>query len=94
MENNYSVRAIRVTTSWFGTRKFYQPIKHDERSGNPYCFQDSNDMTSVWGYDTEDEAWKVVDAAIHQDYCDEAESLHSSYDRCPDSGREDFHVDG
>lgn len=92
MENNYSVRSVRVTTPWFGTKKFYQPLKYDERSDRLFCFKEISEMTSVWGYDSEDEAWAVIDAQIHADYCAEADGYESS--RCPDTQREDFHADG
>ena len=92
MDKFYSVRSVRVTTPWFGTRKFYQPLGFDSLTEKYHCLQDVNEMTSVWGYDSEDEAWSVIDAQIHQDYCDEAE-LDWSEDRV-DSGREDFHADG
>lgn len=92
MENNYSVRSVRVTTPWFGTKKFYVPMIHNQFTGRTSEMQDSSIMTSVWGYDAEDEAWAVIDAAIHKDAQNECEIEWS--DRYVDSGREDFHADG
>jgi hypothetical protein len=66
---------------------------YDPISEKPFALQDSDEMTSVWGYDTEAEAWKVIDEKMMQDDRDEAEAYESrgSHSR---SDREDFHADG
>jgi hypothetical protein len=94
MENNYSVSSRRVTTEWFGTKRFYVPVVHDRHNGIVSAMQDISEMTSVWGYDTEDEAWAVIDVAIRKDEENECDAVFSDRDRCRDSGREDFHADG
>lgn len=91
MSNFYSVRSSRVTTPWFGTKKFYTPLRYDEVSRQHFCLKDDGEMPTVWGYETEDEAWRVIDEQMHQDYM--AETYDDDY-RCVDSGREDFHADG
>lgn len=92
MEDYYSVSSRRVTTAWFGTKRFYVPVVHDQLTGKPSAMKDIGEMPTVWGYETEDEAWVIIDDKIREDRmlsCDD----ESDY-RCRDSGREDFHADG
>jgi hypothetical protein len=80
----YSVKSIRITRDWFGTKRFYLPI-YDEH-GIQATLSSPDEMDSVWGYETEDAAWAVIDAAIRNDQDFECGSF--------DSSREDFHADG
>jgi len=94
MDKSYSVRSVRVTTPWFGTLKFYQPLSFDPLTCKYFAIKDGDDMPTVWGYETEDEAWKVIDEQIYQDQCAEEAAYSESDNRHYDSDREDFHADG
>lgn len=93
MSKNYSVKCVRISRPWFGTKHFYVPMVYDPISEKLFSLKDSDEMTSVWGYDTEAEAWKVIDEKMMQDDRDEAEAYESRgyHSR---SDREDFHADG
>ena len=93
MDKSYSVRSVRVTTPWFGTLKFYQPQGFDPITGKYFAIKDGEDMPTHWGYETEDDAWKVIDEQIFQDQCADEEA-YLSYGHHRDSDREDFHADG
>lgn len=85
--DNYSVKSIRVTTSWFGTKRFYIPMLFDGINKSR-AFQNEEEYPTVWGYETEDEAWTACDAHMR-----EQESYQENY--APSKGyREDFHADG
>jgi hypothetical protein len=85
----YHVKSIRIPT--FGKRSFYLPMRYDSLTNRSSCLKRDYEMSSIWGYDIEVEAWEVVDAKISQDEAEENEA----YSECSyDSDREDFHSDG
>ena len=88
--DGYCVIAKQVTTDWFGTRTFYRPMYWGVLDQRYHCLKDDDEMPSVWGYDTEEEAWGVVYYCAMQDACDEYGDRYVHYDR----DREDFHSDG
>jgi hypothetical protein len=91
MDNFYSIRIVRVSTPWFKTQSFYIPMKHNQITGIPQAMQDT-EMPTIWGYETEDGAWAVIDAAIWHDEMLANDNDWSHVGR--DSSREDFHADG
>lgn len=88
MQELYSVRSSRVTTPWFGTKKFYLPMVFNEISKQHHCMLNEEDLPSVWGFDTEDEAWAAIDQEIIKQG---SESFCLCFSK---SDREDFHADG
>lgn len=88
-ERDFAVQARKVTRRWFKptrTLTFYTPLYKGRE------FIDESAYPSVWGFDTEADAWKACDAKY--DRLVEAEM--EAYD---DVGRgrgdrEDFHADG
>lgn len=93
MSKSYSVKSVRISRPWFGTKKFYVPMVYDPISEKPFPLKDSVEMTTVWGYESEDDAWKIIDEKMMQDDLEEAEAYESRgyHSR---SDREDFHADG
>lgn len=92
-EDTYEVIARKVTTSWFGTRTFYVPRKRYQYGGSAFGtmqpFMDSEEYPSVWGYDTEADAWAVCE----KDWNNTPHN-HSEYTGPTRGDREDFHADG
>lgn len=84
---SYSVSSVRVTRPWFGTKRFYVPMVFDPISDKPRVLRDTLEMTTVWGYESEDDAWKIVDRHMIQDDQD-------NYCSSGRGDREDFHADG
>jgi hypothetical protein len=68
-------------------------LRYDDLTGKYWGLKDETETPTVWGYESEDDAWKVIDEQIIQDEVAEAEAYNDDY-RCVDSGREDFHADG
>lgn len=88
---SYSVRSVRVTTPWFGTKKFYVPEhKHFDNLGGSFPFQNEEEYPTVWGYENEDDAWAAVDKHMLEVHQFE-EEMSTTTGR---GDREDFHADG
>ena len=64
MKENYSIKCIRIHRPWFGTKHFYCPMKYDEVNLRFVPLQDDMEMPTVWGYETENEAWNIIDRKI------------------------------
>lgn len=66
-------------------------MRYDPISEKHFSLKDSDEMTTVWGFDKEDDAWAVIDEQMRQDDIAEYDSDRI---RITDPGREDFHADG
>lgn len=87
----YSVKSVRVTTPWFGTKRFYVPMHSSFNSwdASSLPFQNEEEYPTVWGYENEDDAWKAVDKHILETQQFEEEMVSRGL-----TDREDFHADG
>jgi len=92
MSKSYHVKSVRITRPWFGTKCFYVPMRYDRIDEKHWSLKDSDEMDTVWGYETEASAWKVIDEQIYQDDIAELEASNTGSYSDPD--REDFHADG
>ncbi len=90
MDTGYSVKSIRVTTPWFGTKRFYVPMHaYFDNLGGSFPFQNEEEYPTVWGYENEDDAWKAVDKHILETKQQEEDMVARGT-----FYREDFHADG
>lgn len=64
---SYKVSCHRIHRPWFGDKYFYNPIKVNNVNQQISSIKDSMDMPTVWGYETVEEAWKIIDEVIHQE---------------------------
>lgn len=79
---SYFVKCVRVETKWFARRSFYVPMEYKQIDGKLYPLKDIEEMPTVWGYETEADAWKAIEAEEYEPY-----TTYRGY-------REDFHSDG
>ena len=74
LENNFKVSSFRVYRKYFGWRTFYVP---EILLGNVFVSIDCK-MPSVWGFDSEQEAWNVCETELSKMLIEESEMFSES----------------